>query len=725
MPNELLEELAARVHYLAMMIAPQMAVQGVAYQPTAPAPTDIWDIIDPSKKITTREQLTAPPYTEFTNQLQIINIVLLFVNAVIADIFKPPPSPGQRLSGATDKSVFSVNYIKTKSATYIDTLVSKVNADIQAKTPIALSQMDESIKDSIKAVYESNIQQYTDYTKAVLDTVIDRSKNNITSAVITSDQCTKRRRAIMKLGSSYSPTFKLKKCTIMLEQQSSTPTFIVQSNIEDDNTIRGESTATTASIQINPMQPVNPTYYPPGVTPAYPQQQVQQPQYQQGYTQQPQFTPQPGYAQPPQPVQQYPQPGYAQPPQPVLPYPQPQGYAQPPLAPPLQPSYAPSAPPMMPSSSTPQQITPEQGHAVVNQAAQAARDTLGHIPGAKGIIDKIQQQAHGAIDTQPPQDNAPAKNPTKAARRRAAKEAAELKGIQDAKKTVAEAHEHITPKPTHTAQAEALATEHKKEEETKRAELKANKKTQQEEHDKAKEELNKKHAAELEKASTEQEKKTIEEQQKAARKQLKTEQKKATDDAAAAREHAKLELAKKQADERKASKAAQKENMSEEEKAKRAELKEQKKKLQDDHAKEKAALAEQHKKEDEAKRAELKQKKHEEKAAHEREKEELKIKHAADLAKATGEKEKEKLKKEHEAAEKKQKEEHDKAAKAAKDARAKAKKEIEEKQKAERKAQKAAQDKAAKDAKAARKAQKAAVPKKIATKPRTSRKTKK
>ena len=713
MPNELLEELAARVHYLAMMM-----VQGTGYPlPQQQQEQDPWKTIDPSEKI---QQKEAPGTTEFTNQLQILNILLLFVSAVVTDIFKPAPTLAQRAKLTTDKSVFSVDYIKRNGAAEIDTLVNKVNIDIQAKAPNVLSQIDTD--GTIKGLFDSNIQQYTDYTKAVLDTVIEQIKKDQTSASITSSQCTKRRRAILNFGyKNTNNTFILKTCSITLENKGTTqitPIFTVGSNVVDDTSIRTSPAAIPASTQPIPTQPGNQTYYQSGVIPAYPQQQVpvypMQPPYQQNSTQLPQFISQPQL-----------QPGYAQPPQPVLPYPQPQGYAQPPLAPPLQPSYAPSAPPMMPSSSTPQQITPEQGHAVVNQAAQAARDTLGHIPGAKGIIDKIQQQAHGAIDTQPPQDNAPAKNPTKAARRRAAKEAAELNGVQNAKKTVAEAHEHITPKPTHTAQAEALATEHKKEEETKRAELKANKKTQQEEHDKAKEELNKKHTAELEKANTEEEKKKLEEQQKAARKQLKAEQKKATDDAAAAREHAKLELAKKQADERKASKAAQKENMSEEEKAKRAELKEQKKKLQDDHAKEKAALAEQHKKEDEAKRAELKQKKHEEKAAHEREKEELKIKHAADLAKATGEKEKEKLKKEHEAAEKKQKEEHDKAAKAAKDARAKAKKEIEEKQKAERKAQKAAQDKAAKDAKAARKAQKAAVPKKIATKPRTSRKTKK
>ena len=701
MPNAILEELAERVQYLAMMM-----VQGTGYPLP---PQDVWKIIDPSGRITKKVAIGGPPYTEFTNQLQILNIIILFTDATITDIFKP-----SKLIG--DNSVLSIRYINSNKASIIETLCNAVIANAQENIAAICTKLGQDVRD----VYDSEPTQYTEYMKAALDTIVQKCRETPRPimSTLSTELCNKKRREIFKLGYSYNQAFTLKTCAIALENTSNvplkiTPKFTIGINIDDDNTIKPTPAASVANVQINQMQPTPYTGITPANILAYNSQQPSQPGY---IPQQPQYQPsQPGYIpqqgfipQQPQyqPAQGVPsisqlQPGYAQ---------QPVQYQQPP--PPFQPNYTPSTPPVpqvMPSSSIPPQITPEQGHAAVNQAAETARETLGHIPGANGIIDKLQQQAHGTIDKQPPQ--VPTK-PTRAERRRTAKEVEELKGVQDAKKTVAEAHENITPKPSQTTQADALAVKHKEEDTAKQAELNEKKKNSKEAQAKAKEELNEQHASALQNAKTEDEKKKLEEQHSAERKKLKADQKTAADAEKAAREQTKKDLAKQQSEERKTQKAAQKENMSEEEKAKRAELNKQKKQLQDEQAKEKAALAEQHKKEDEAKRAELKQKKSEEKAAHEREKEELKRKHEAKLLETKDEEAKNKLRKEHEAAEKKLKDEHDKAAKAAKDERNKIKKELEQKQEEERKAQKATHDKAASEAKAARKAAKAAVPKK-------------
>jgi hypothetical protein len=652
MHNEILEDLAERVEYLSMMIQQQpvapMMVQGTAYQPTAPAQPDLWNIIDPSNKITDRVVLTAPPYTEFTNQLQILNIQLLFINAVITDIFKPAPTFRERARLMTDKTVFSVDYIRKKSATDIDNLVQRVNNEIQEQTSTLLGPIGEEIK----TVFDSSRQQYTEYTKAILDTVMNKIRRTptITATSLTTEFCTQKRRTILNLGSSHDSNFKLKTCSITLENTGTiqiTPNFSVGTDMQDDPTIRARTPVSAASTQINQ------------VLPSYPPVPTAQTQMVTMST--------PG-ATPTQYVPQYVPTNHAQ----MLP---PQGMPMQPaqmLPPQIMPTHQPGIYPQvnmqhqLPNSSQPIPLTQTQ----LDQATNAAQQMAQHIPGAGKIIENI---SNTLANTQPNQSTQPQPQQQTRAQRRVA---AALRNVQAAQDTVKAAQNALPTQNTTTSTPNTDNTKTDLAEEKKRklAEIKESKqklideqtkakeqlKTQQEEENRAKrDELNKKKKEEL--AAQEAAKEKLKQQQEA--------------DA----------LAKKQ------KRAEEKEKQKAADLAKQAELKKQHEdklaKAKDDNEKEK--LRKEHEE------AEKKMKKEQEKAAKE--------------AKAARAKEKKQLEDEQKAAAKKLKKEQEQAAKEAKDARAKAKKKLEEEQKQARKEQKEAQDKAAKEAKAQRAAQKEAV----------------
>ena len=489
MLNELLEELAARVHYLAMM------VQGTGYPlPPLQQEQDPWKTIDPSEKI---QQKEAPGTTEFTNQLQILNILLLFVSAVITDIFKPAPTLAQRAKLTADKSVFSVDYIKRNGAAEIDTLVTKVNTDIQAKAPNVLSQMDTD--GTIKELFDSNIQQYTYYTKAVLDTVIEQIKKDQTSASITSTQCTKRRRAILNFGYKYTNnTFTLKTCSITLENKGTTqitPIFTVGSNLVNDSSIRASPAATTASVQPLPTQPG----YPPAT--AYPSSLPPQPTPQAQYTP-PQLIPQQQY--PPQQYQQQPN-SMQQPPQQ---YPQQQNYMQqPPQQYPQQQNYMQQPPQQYPQQQYPVPTPPPAPSAIPLQhvvTAQRILQEAQHSLPASETDEQLRAEKEQLKQThQREQDELAAKHKEAEEQKRA-----ELKKEKEAHKLE---HEAAQEKLKQQHDAEALAAKNKAKEE---------KIEQAAAHQKQRDDLNAKHAAELLQEHDAEKRHALEEEHKAAHAKL-------------------------------------------------------------------------------------------------------------------------------------------------------------------------------------------------------------
>jgi hypothetical protein len=599
------------------------------------------------------------------NQLQILNLHLLFALAVVKDI-------------CNTHAIHSVTSIKNPR-----------NDGVYTQTAAAVSQAFTNILSQlpdIQTSYSSRADVYAKYISSILDGVKSRVKSSQTpptEAILQANILIIRRELATWASEFNAPDFKLKAMTIDLTNTNrvigfKTPAFTVLTDIHDDTTLIQPQQVFAAAPRPVPISlPGLQTTTPQGIVQPQIIQQMpmqQQPQMiQQMPMQQPQIIQQMPMQQQPQMIQQMPmqQPQMIQ----QMPMQQPQMIQQMPMQ---QPQMNPMQP--QPHTTNTHTTTPTieltQDH--VDQATAVARQMFKGIPGANSIINTVAKNASNAINTQAEHtasQEAPAQPQTKAQRRAAARTAQALENVRNAQQTVKEIQDTI-PTNDKKDKAENQNTKAKADDERKQklAEIKESKRLLKEEQEAATKKLKEQQEEENKTKRAELNKKKHEEldAQKEAKEKLK-------------QEHEAEALAKKQkrAEEKELQKAADLKKKEELKQKHDADLA----KATDEKEKEKL------KKEHEE--AEKKMKKEQEKAAKE--------------AKEARAKEKKKLEEEQKAAAKKLKKEQEQAAKEAKAEREKEKKKLEAEQKQARQAAKEAQEKVAKEAKAQRKAQKAVV----------------
>ena len=138
---------------------------------------------------------------QFYDQLQILNIHLLFCKAVIVDIFRTPASVLK-----VDNSVFSVRSIKAGTAD--DASITNTLSAANTKIQDVMSKLSTTALDS----YTQAAPQYNTYLKGILDDILAqiRPQQSSPSMAVLTNYINTKRKALFDMGFQYNQAFKLK-----------------------------------------------------------------------------------------------------------------------------------------------------------------------------------------------------------------------------------------------------------------------------------------------------------------------------------------------------------------------------------------------------------------------------------------------------------------------------------------------------------------------------------